>query len=215
MASVLLAMSALFISAPSLADHDKEEQDVFGWVEKTTIEPWNIEVKAKLDSGALTSSLDARNIEEFKKGDVPWVRFDLELTDEETGEVFEKHLEKPVYRDMAVRGAGGRDPRLVVLMKICMGDTIHEEQFSLRDREDMIYPVLLGRRTIGELGLLNVNKTFITDPTCDEDSQVIEHHGEGEYGNVKEHLDDADENHDADEDHDAKSDDAESNRDDA
>ena len=42
------------------------EDKVFGWVENAYIEPWGIAVKAKLDSGALTSSLDARDIEMFE-----------------------------------------------------------------------------------------------------------------------------------------------------
>ncbi|MCE8020244.1 ATP-dependent zinc protease [Halomonas sp. MCCC 1A11036] len=155
-----------------------EEQTVYGWVEKATIEPWGIEVKAKLDSGALTSSLDARDIEVFDKEGEEWVRFRLELLDEATDEVFEESLELPIYRDIRVRGAGGRDERPVVLMKICMGDIIHEEQFSLRDREEMLYPLLLGRRTISHLGLLDVTETFLVAPECGEDAEVRRYESE-------------------------------------
>jgi len=79
-----------------------------------------------------------------------------------------------------VRGAGGRDERPVVLMKVCMGDTVYEEQFSLRDREEMNYPLLLGRRTISHLGLLDVRETFLQRPECDEDSPLVEHDPEEE-----------------------------------
>ncbi len=150
-----------------------DETPVFGWVEKSTIEPWGVEVKAKLDSGALTSSLDARDIETFDKEGEEWVRFRLELTDERSGEAFEKQLELPLFRDIRVRGAGGRDERPVVLMEVCMGDTLYEEQFSLRDRGEMHYPLLLGRRTIGHLGLLDVTRTFLHSPDCDEDAEVM------------------------------------------
>ncbi|WP_456070617.1 retropepsin-like aspartic peptidase RloA3 [Halomonas kalidii] len=151
------------------------DEQVFGWVEKATLEPWGVEVKAKLDSGALTSSLDARDIERFEKDDEEWVRFDLELEDEASGETFSKSMELPLYRDMRVRGAGGRDERLVVLMKVCMGDTVYEEQFGLRNREEMHYPLLLGRRTIGHLGVLDVRETFLNAPQCDEDSPLVAH----------------------------------------
>ncbi|MBA2779890.1 ATP-dependent zinc protease [Billgrantia kenyensis] len=166
---------ALLLAAPAIADEDKA---VFGWVEKSTLEPWGVEVKAKLDSGALTSSLDARDIETFDKDDEEWVRFRLELTDEASGESFEEQLELPLYRDIRVRGAGGRDERPVVLMKICMGDTVHEEQFSLRDRGEMHYPLLLGRRTIGHLGLLDVTRTFLNSPQCDDESEVMRYDDE-------------------------------------
>lgn len=196
LAPLAFALLPLAGVAPAIADDAQNEREVFGWVEKATLEPWDVEIKAKLDSGALTSSLDARDIERFEKDGEPWVRFALELEDEATGEDFRKELERPLYRDMAVRGAGGRDERLVVLLKVCLGDTIHEEQFSLRNREDMIYPLLLGRRTIGELGLLDVNGTFLTQPTCTADSPVIEHESEGEYGTNR--SDDADDEEDTD-----------------
>ncbi|RCV87664.1 ATP-dependent zinc protease [Halomonas montanilacus] len=167
--------SALVLSAwlgVALAPAAMAEQAVYGWVEKATLEPWGVEVKAKLDSGALTSSLDARDIERFEKEGEEWVRFRLELVDEANGETFSETLERPLHRDIRVRGAGGRDERLVVLMKVCMGNTVYEEQVGLRNREEMHYPLLLGRRTIGHLGLLDVTRTFLNAPGCDEDAEV-------------------------------------------
>ncbi|WP_027960167.1 ATP-dependent zinc protease family protein [Halomonas halodenitrificans] len=158
-----------------LASAVQADDKVFGWVEKATVEPWGVEVKAKLDSGALTSSLDARDIEVFDKEGEEWVRFRLKLEDEADGETFTEHLERPLYRDLRVRGAGGRDERPVVLMEICLGDTLYEEQFGLRNREEMNYPLLLGRRTIGHLGLLDVGETFVSEPRCDDDSRLVEH----------------------------------------
>ncbi|MGP8292322.1 retropepsin-like aspartic peptidase RloA3 [Vreelandella zhanjiangensis] len=164
-----LLASALTASAVA------SDEQVFGWVENATIEPWGIMVKAKLDSGALTSSLDARDIEMFEKDGEDWVRFRLKLEDQGSGEEFSDRLERPLYRELSVRGAGGRDERPVVLMNVCMGDTIYEEQFSLRDREEMLYPLLLGRRTISHLGLLDVRSTFQQEPSCGEDATVVSH----------------------------------------
>lgn len=166
-----LVVGAMLSTSTVLA----EEDQVFGWVENATLQPWGITVKAKLDSGALTSSLDARDIELFEQDDEEWVRFRLKLEDQESGEVFSDEIERPLYREQTVRGAGGRDERPVVLMELCMGDTIYEEQFSLRDREEMLYPLLLGRRTISHLGLLDVRNTFLQEPGCDEDSEVVPH----------------------------------------
>ena len=175
----LLAGGFLLLSGVT-AVHAEEDPSVYGWVERSTLEPWGVEVKTKLDSGALTSSLDARDIETFDKNDEEWVRFRLELTDEASGEAFEEQVELPLYRDVRVRGAGGRDERPVVLMKICIGDTVYEEQFSLRDREKMLYPLLLGRRTIGHLGLLDVTRTFLVEPECGEGARVVRYTEEEE-----------------------------------
>ncbi|MFY0991359.1 ATP-dependent zinc protease [Halomonas sp. C05BenzN] len=171
--AVLMSLLLAVGMSPALAD-----EKVFGWVEKATLEPWGVEVKAKLDSGALTSSLDARDIERFEQEGDEWVRFRLELEDEATGEHFTHEMELPVYRNIRLRGAGGSDRRAVVLMKVCMGDTVYEEQFSLRDREEMFYPLLLGRRTIGHLGVLDVRETFLNAPQCDEDSPLVAHEPE-------------------------------------
>lgn len=62
-------------------------------------------------------------------------------------------------------------------MKICIGQDIYEEQFSLENRDDMLYPMLLGRRTIQDLGPVDVTETFMHDPKCGEDSTV---HGYGQ-----------------------------------
>lgn len=168
----LLAALLLSAALPAIAD---DEDKVFGWVEKATLEPWGVEVKAKLDSGALTSSLDARDIEVFDKEGEEWVRFRLRLEDEASGETFTERMELPLYRDLRVRGAGGRDERPVVLLKVCLGDTVYEEQFGLRDREEMHYPLLLGRRSIGHLGLLDVRETFLNEPDCDDDAPFVAH----------------------------------------
>ncbi|PRY63580.1 hypothetical protein B0H98_108178 [Vreelandella songnenensis] len=168
--TLLGTMLASTLAASAVANDD----DVFGWIENATIEP-GIMVKAKLDSGALTSSLDARDIETFEKEGEEWVRFRLKLEDQISGEEFSDRLERPLYREQTVRGAGGRDERPVVLLEVCMGDTIYEEQFSLRDREEMLYPMLLGRRTISHLGLLDVRNTFLQDPDCGDDATVVRH----------------------------------------
>ncbi len=165
---VSLLLAGYGVSA--VADSDRP---VFGWLEMASIEPIGVVVKAKLDSGALTSSMHAQDIEEFEKDGEEWVRFTLGVEDEYSDKEVAKTLEMPLYRDLKLRGAGGVDKRPVVLMRICLRDTIYEEQFSLRNREKMNYPVLLGRRTIQSLGLLDVRETFLQKPDCGEDTEVM------------------------------------------
>ncbi|WP_280550129.1 MULTISPECIES: ATP-dependent zinc protease [unclassified Halomonas] len=152
----------------------------YGWIEKATIEPWGTEVKVKLDTGALTSSMQAEEIETFERDGEDWVRFTVEVEDEETDDVVSKTFERPVFRDLRVVGAGGEESRPVVLMTICMGETLREEQFSLEDRDNMNYPVLLGRRTIQDLGSVETTRTFMHEPECNDDSPV-KPHSEKEY----------------------------------
>ena len=166
----LLIVTSLLMAFFSTKLHAEE---VLGWVEKIQLHPWDVEAKAKLDTGALTSSMHAEDIERFEKHDEEWVRFTVDLEDTETGEVVKKRIERPLLRDSTAVGAGGSDKRSVVLMTICVGDKLYEEQFSLRDRDNMIYPILLGRRTIQHLGPVDVTRTFLSEAQCDANSKLV------------------------------------------
>ena len=48
---------------------------VVGWVEYVRLTPGSALLKAKLDAGALTSSLDVREVQMFRKQAQDWVRF--------------------------------------------------------------------------------------------------------------------------------------------
>jgi len=157
----------------SIVSHTALAEQAYGWLEKIKIQPWNVEAKAKLDTGALTSSMHAEDVNVIERDGKKWVKFTVNLEDTETGERVEKRIERPLFREFTVKGAGGRDERPVVLMNVCIGDTIYQEQFSLRDRGNMLYPILLGRRTIQHLGPIDVTRTFVTESSCDADAQVL------------------------------------------
>ena len=71
---------------------------------------------------------------------------------------------------LGLAGAGGEDRRPVVKMSMCVGDRVYEEQFSLRDRGDMNYTVLLGRRTIEHIGLIDTASTYLLPLDCPPDA---------------------------------------------
>lgn len=159
-AAVLLSLHTL----PSLA----ADGTPLGWVERGKVLPEEVTVKFKLDTGALTSSMHAEDIEYFERDGDEWVRFDLDLEDIERDKLVKSRIERKLHRELTVRGAGGKEDRPVVLMKVCIGDRLLEEQFSLRDRNEMHYPVLLGRRTLEKLGPVDSARTFTTEPSCEE-----------------------------------------------
>ncbi len=139
---------------------------VFGWVEEGLIEPEGIAMKIKLDTGALTSSMDAKDLQRFDRDGEHWVRFKIEVTDAKTGKLSIVDFERPVERNVKVRGAGGTEHRPVVMMTMCIGRQLYTEQFSLKNRGKMNYPVLIGRRTLEHLGAVNVARTFTLRPDC-------------------------------------------------
>ncbi|WP_339487382.1 retropepsin-like aspartic peptidase RloA3 [Pseudomonas sp. EL_65y_Pfl2_R95] len=158
-----VSILALGLAGPVLAN---QSDKVFGWVEEGSIQPEGISVKIKLDTGAKTSSMDAKDLERFSKDGDKWVRFNVELEDTDTGKMKSMKVERKIVRNIKVRGAGGAESRPVVMMSMCIGDQVYKEQFSLKNRSKMNYPVLIGRSTIKDLGLVDVSKTFTSEPNC-------------------------------------------------
>jgi hypothetical protein len=156
---------ALAINPVSLAATDKPTK-VFGWIEEGLLMPEKVSLKVKLDTGALTSSMDAKDLERFHKNDENWVRFNVEVKDSKTGEAVNIPFERKVERNVKVRGAGGSERRPVVLMSMCLGNQLYNEEFSLKDRGKMLYPVLIGRRTLEHLGAVDSSRTFTMRPDC-------------------------------------------------
>lgn len=156
---------ALLLATPLAHAAEPTSPTALGWVEKVRIAPEDIIVKAKLDTGAKTSSMHAENIERFERDGEEWVRFTVAVEDADDNQVA-RTFERPLVRDLTVRGAAGKEDRPVVTMDVCIGHSEHTEQFSLNDRDDMVYPVLIGRRTIADLGAVDVERTFTTEPEC-------------------------------------------------
>lgn len=161
--SLAAAALALLAAVPAA---QAGQPEIYGWVEEGRLLPEGVTVKTKLDTGALTSSLDAKALERFEKNGEKWVRFKVEVKDSDTGKAVSMPFERRVERDIKVRGAGGAERRPVVMMRMCLGDQLLDEQFSLNDRGDMLYPVLIGRRTLEHLGAVDVSRTFTHKPSC-------------------------------------------------
>lgn len=157
---------AVLLGAPALPAN--AEPRIYGWVENGLLLPENLPVKAKLDTGAQTSSLDAKDLRRFERDGEPWVRFTVEVKEE--GKNRRVTFERKVVRDVKVRGAGGEERRPVVLMSICIGERRYDEQFSLNNRSKMIYPVLIGRRTLEQMGVVDVSRTYTVQPACTGDA---------------------------------------------
>jgi hypothetical protein len=149
----------LFASAPG----QSRELEILGWVENTYLPGPDITVKAKLDTGADTSSLDVEVVKKFRKDNKRWVRF--RMVDRESGE--EHVLVKERVRTASiVRHDGSRQSRPVVLMQICIAGLLINTEVSLIDRSEFVYPLLLGRKALAEVALVDPGSTYLTSPDC-------------------------------------------------
>jgi hypothetical protein len=144
-------------------DKQPRERIVMGWLESIVIEPWGVKLRAKLDTGAKTSAMHAKDIEWFKRKGRDWVRFSLSDYDKKTDETKVYTIERPTTREARVKDKKGNPvPRPVVSMEFCLDGVMYDAEFTLVDRSKYHYRVLLGRRFIKDVALVDPDATFIT-----------------------------------------------------
>ena len=92
---------------------------IAGWVEKISLKDHTFIIKAKLDSGAKTSSIHAENVQIIQRDGKKWVRFNLVLTDV-TGVKHTIVMEKPRIRRVRIKDHNEEpDRRPTVALDIC------------------------------------------------------------------------------------------------
>ena len=130
MRSLPLLAALCLLPTACLADEHVQGKVISGWVERIVVlEGGGIRTKAKLDTGATTSSIHAEKVERFEKGGDTWVRFTLviENLDDEEQRV---ELEKPLYRNVRIKDHHDDSrKRPIVELDICFDGRRHEVQF--------------------------------------------------------------------------------------
>ncbi len=136
-----------------------------GAVEGVHLRPPNHLFRARVDSGANTSSLDARNIEMFERDGDDYVRFTIAGEHFEDGEPVQ--LERPVSRFVEIIQSSSEknERRAVVELQYRIGPVERVAEFTLADRERLTYPALIGRNILRDLFIIDVSETFrLSDP---------------------------------------------------
>ena len=149
----LLILTILLVSGKGEAG----DKITIGEVEEVILMPWGVRLPARIDTGADTSSLDARelkvnnNIAEFR------------LPDEYGG--LELHL--PVKQWQNIRSADFKEKRPVVEITFCMGPKLLHVRVNLNDRSTVKYPLILGRNALKNF-VVDCEQTHCLPPSCPE-----------------------------------------------
>lgn len=134
------------------------DKTVYGLNEYARLVDIDLEVAAKLDTGAKTASLSARDIKRFKRDGETWVRFYLAIDDAHA-----HPIERPLARISKIkRRAGDYDPdeektytaRPVIEMDVCMGQALRTIEVNLTDRSAFQYPLLIGSEALKRFSAL-------------------------------------------------------------
>lgn len=165
----MLLAAVVVLTAPAQVPATEQDKEMLGWVEWVVLTAEGLDgpmrVRAKLDTGAETSSLDATHIRRVRVGKKRYVRF--ELNDPRTGEQIS--LRRPLLRRVRIKQhEGDSQERPVVSLTVCLAGRLQEVEFSLIDRSEFIYPVLLGRKALERYVVVDPELTFLSDPECEE-----------------------------------------------
>ncbi|WP_234418472.1 ATP-dependent zinc protease family protein [Dongshaea marina] len=144
---------------PVRTDKTPDGKLILGQVESIWIEPVNDTFNARIDTGATTSSISAQDIQVFERDGKKWVKFNLAHEDRNE----KLPIETPLVRYVRIKQASAKkiDRRPVVKLTVRMGDLTEQAEFTLKDRSEMIYPVLIGREFLKDIAVVDVAKKYV------------------------------------------------------
>lgn len=124
-------------------------------------------VKARVDSGAKTSSLHAINIQPFQKDNETWVNFDVfPLQNDGKRKISCKAL--VIDKRVVKSSSGNREHRYVVRTAISLNDETWDVELTLTNRDSMGYRMLLGREAMIGRIIVDPSERFLAGSVEDE-----------------------------------------------
>ncbi|HET7523227.1 MAG TPA: RimK/LysX family protein [Acidimicrobiales bacterium] len=132
-----------------------------GWREWVSLPgldvPW---IKAKLDTGARTSTLHAFDLRELDRGGEAWVRFSIhpwQRSDEDAVTV-----DCAVHDRRAVRSSSGHaEERIVVLMDLELVGRKVTAEVTLSRRDEMGFRMLVGREALRQGFVVDSGRSYL------------------------------------------------------
>ena len=137
---------------------DAGEKITIGDVEDVVLMPWGVRLPARIDTGAATSSLDARDLK--VKDSVAVFKLPKKFGSQQ--------LHLPVIGWQRIRGADFKEKRPVVEIAFCLGAKILHVEVNLNDRSTVKYPLILGRNALKDHFIVDCGRSNCLAPSCPE-----------------------------------------------
>ncbi|TXH62662.1 MAG: ATP-dependent zinc protease [Tolumonas sp.] len=124
---------------------------ILGETEWIYVEEANGNFMSRVDTGATTSSISAQDVTVFEREGRRWVKFTMPVDGGKS-----VNVEAPFVKYIRIRQANGLEDRPIVRMTIRIGSVTEKADFSLTDRSNMDFPVLMGREFIKDVAVVDV-----------------------------------------------------------
>ena len=133
---------------------------IIGWREWLALPELGIKkIKAKVDTGARSSSLHAYDLQLFEKNSEMYVRFKVHPVQRNSKEVVETEAKILEYR--SVRSSSGKaELRPVILSSVELLGQIWSVDLTLTNRDAMGFRMLLGREAIRRKFLVDTGNSY-------------------------------------------------------
>ena len=127
-------------------------------------------IKARVDSGAKTSSLHAFNIHPYEENGRQFVKFEVHPI--QNNRLVTKHCTAEVMDKRTVKNTGGQSEiRPVIRTPVQLGAQIWTIEVTLTNRDSMGYRMLLGREAMQERVLVDPSVSFRQSEMNDEQAK--------------------------------------------
>jgi len=139
----------------------REDPELLGWREWITLPELGVaRIKAKLDTGARTSSLHAFRMERFQQDGAEWIRFHVHPVQRSTENSLE--AEAPVVDEREVRSSSGRaELRPVIRTPVGLLGRSWPIELTLTRRDEMGFRMLLGRQALRGRVVVDPGRSFV------------------------------------------------------
>ena len=151
----LLSVVMSFVGTTAFSSHI-QDKSVYGYLEPVTLYPNEIPLTAKLDTGAVTASLSAKDIHLYQRNDKDYVRFKVSHPDIKEIPKYDLPVERITkIKNRASEGKSKKhDVRPVVKIPIHFDGKHYRIMVNLIDRSHFSTPMLLGRETLEKLNAI-------------------------------------------------------------
>jgi hypothetical protein len=143
---------------------------IIGWREWVSLPDLDVTyMKAKVDTGADTSSLHAFNVEKFERGGIDYVRFEIHPKQRSKKPTIT--CEAPLIIERTVKNPGGRSElRPVIRTRLIVAGQELDALVNLTSRDEMGFRMLLGRRAIRNAFVVDPGRSYLW-PRLDKEAR--------------------------------------------